>query len=46
MKNLGLLPVEAVLLFLFLKAAAPFCVRMGLIPKQERPAKKGTGSRS
>lgn len=45
-KNLGLLPVEAVLLFLFLKAAAPFCVRMGLIPKQERPAKKGTGSRS
>ena len=35
-KNLGLLPVEAALLFLFLKAAAPFCVRMGLIPKQEK----------
>lgn len=39
-KNLTLLPVETVLLFLFLKAAAPFCVRMGLVPRQERPSKE------
>ena len=39
-KNLLLLPVETVLLFLFLKAAAPFCVRMGLVPRQERASKE------
>ncbi len=34
-KNLGLFPFEAALLYLFLRAAAPVCVRLGLLPRQE-----------
>lgn len=36
-KNIGLLPVEALLLWLFLKAMAPVCARNGLLPRQEKP---------
>ena len=34
MKNLGMLPLEVLLLWLFLKAIAPVCARNGLLPKQ------------
>lgn len=33
-KNIGLLPVEALLLWLFLRAMAPVCARNGLLPRQ------------
>ena len=36
-KNIGLLPVEALLLWLFLKAMAPVCARNGLLPRQQKP---------
>ncbi len=36
-KNIGLLPVEALLLWLFLRAMAPICAKNGLLPKQEKP---------
>ena len=36
-KNIGLLPVEALLLWLFLRAMAPVCARNGLLPRQEKP---------
>ena len=35
-KNIGLLPVEALLLWLFLRAMAPICAKNGLLPKQEK----------
>ena len=35
-KNIGLLPVEALLLWLFLRAMAPICTKNGLLPKQEK----------
>lgn len=35
-KNIGLLPVEALLLWLFLQAMAPICAKNGLLPKQEK----------
>lgn len=35
-KNIGLLPVEALLLWLFLRAMAPVCARNGLLPRQEK----------
>ena len=35
-KNLGLLPVEVLLLWLFLRAMVPVCVRIGLLPRQTR----------
>ena len=35
-KNIGLLPVEALLLWLFLRAMAPICATNGLLPKQEK----------
>lgn len=34
-KNIGMLPIEVVLLWLFLRAMAPVCARNGLLPKQE-----------
>lgn len=34
MKNLGMLPLEVLLLWLFLKTIAPVCARNGLLPKQ------------
>ena len=34
MKNLGMLPLEVLLLWLFIKAIAPVCARNGLLPKQ------------
>lgn len=34
-KNIGLLPVETVLLFLFFKAALPAAIRGGLLPEQK-----------
>lgn len=37
-KNIGMLPIEVVLLWLFLRAMAPVCARNGLLPKQEKPA--------
>lgn len=35
-KNLGMLPVEVFLLWLFLRAMVPVCVRSGLLPRQEK----------
>lgn len=35
-KNIGLLPLEALLLWAFLRAMAPVCVNIGLLPKQEK----------
>lgn len=37
-KNIGMLPVEVLLLWLFLKAAVPVCVHSGLLPRQARSA--------
>lgn len=34
-KNIGLLPIETVLLFLFFKAVLPVAVRSGLLPEQK-----------
>lgn len=36
-KNIGLLPVEALLLWLFLRVMAPVCARNGLLPRREKP---------
>ena len=38
-KNIGMLPIEVFLLWLFLRAMAPVCARNGLLPRQ------GTGER-
>lgn len=35
-KNIGMLPLEALLLWAFLRAMAPVCVNIGLLPKQEK----------
>ena len=35
-KNIGLLPVEALLLWLFLRAMAPICAKNGLLTKHEK----------
>ena len=37
-KNIGMLPVEVLLLWLFLKAVVPVCVHSGLLPRQARSA--------
>lgn len=33
-KNIGMLPIEVLLLWLFLRAMAPVCARNGLLPRQ------------
>lgn len=40
-KNIGLLPLEAVLLWAFMKAVVPVCVRNGLLPGQGKEANEG-----
>lgn len=35
-KNIGLLPVETVLLWAFMRAVVPVCVKNGLLPRQEK----------
>lgn len=35
-KNIGMLPLEAFLLWAFLRAVAPVCARNGLLPRQEK----------
>ena len=40
MKNLGMLPLEVLLLWLFLKAMAPVGARNGLLPNQDAPKKE------
>ena len=40
-KNIALLPLEAFLLWIFLKAMVPVCVKNGLLPKQERQVEEG-----
>lgn len=35
-KNIGLLPVEAALLWAFMRAVVPVCVKNGLLPGQEK----------
>lgn len=40
-KNIGLLPVEAVLMWAFMKAVVPVCVRNGLLPEQGKKATEG-----
>lgn len=39
-KNIGMLPLEVLLLWLFLKAMVPVCVKNGLLPRQTKPDKR------
>lgn len=42
-KNIGLLPLEAFLLWIFLKAMVPVCAKNGLLPEQEKEKKAEGG---